>query len=156
MRGNESVQYPALSLVCNQVNLFLGQLPKQLVIAFVDNESFRGAYDKNPFNFQNFNVNFIALYVDGVQVPSKPLHPDYANGLWVREYMQLVQTSGKAMKDQDILISRTKFGHGYTLYAFDLTPDHGSSKHYSLIKTGNLRAEICFAQHLPITINMIL
>ena len=70
--------------------------------------------------------------------------------------MQLVQASGKAMKDQDIFINRNEFGHGYTMYAFDLTPDHGCSEHYSLIKTGNLRAEIHFAQHLPITINKIL
>ncbi|XP_078250549.1 uncharacterized protein F54H12.2-like [Pogona vitticeps] len=154
--GMKVFSIPAGSLVCNQENLFLGQLPKQLVITFVDNEAFSGAYDKNPFNFQHFNVNFIALYVDGVQVPAKPLQPDYANGLCIREYMQLVQTSGKAMKDQDIFITPNEFPHGYTLYAFDLTPDHGCSEHYSLIKTGNLRAEIRFAQPLTATINMLL
>lgn len=154
--GMKVYSIPAGSLVCNQENLFLGQLPKQLVIGFVDNASFSGDYERNPFNFQHCNVNFCALYCDGEQVPAKPLQPDYARGVFVREYMQMVQVSGKGMKDRPLLISREEFSHGYNLYCFDLSPDQGCSEHYSLIRNGNLRAEIRFALPLPNTVNMIL
>ncbi|KAJ7310342.1 hypothetical protein JRQ81_007251 [Phrynocephalus forsythii] len=86
--GMKVFSIAAGSLECNQENLFfLGQLPKKLVIGFVENAAFSGGYTNNPFNFKHFNVNFVALYVDGVQVPAKPLQPDFANGICVREYM---------------------------------------------------------------------
>ncbi|KAM6449055.1 uncharacterized protein F54H12.2-like [Liasis olivaceus] len=154
--GMKVYSIPAGSLVCNQENLFLGQLPKQLVIGFVDNASFSGEYDRNLFNFKNFNVNFCALYCNSKQIPAKPLQPDYEHGLFVREYMQMVQMTGKGMKERPLLISQEEFKSGYNLYCFDLSPDHGCAEHYSLIINGNLRAEIRFAQPLLNTINLIL
>ncbi|XP_075784913.1 uncharacterized protein F54H12.2-like [Pelodiscus sinensis] len=153
--GLKVFSIPAGSRVSNQKNLFLGQLPKQLVIGFVDNDAFSGSYVKNPFNFKHYNINFVALYVDGEQVPAKPLQPDFENGNCVREYLQLVQATGKHGKDLALIIDREEFARGYTLFAFDLSPDQEGADHYSMIKTGNLRAEIRFATALESTINMI-
>ncbi|XP_060091260.1 uncharacterized protein F54H12.2-like [Heteronotia binoei] len=146
---------PTGSRVSNQENLFWGQLPKLLVIGLVDNESFSGAHNKNPFNFKHYDINFFALYMDREQVPTKPLQPDFEDGNCVREYMQLVQAAGKHMKDRSLLVNREEFSQGYTLFAFDLSPDQECTDHYSLIKTGNLRAEVRFARALPHTVNMI-
>ena len=57
----------------NQENLFLGQLPKRVVIGLVNNIAFSGNEAENPFNFKHFDIDFLALYVDGLQVPSNPL-----------------------------------------------------------------------------------
>ncbi|XP_019364880.1 PREDICTED: uncharacterized protein F54H12.2-like [Gavialis gangeticus] len=146
--GMKVFSIPAGSRVSNLENLFLGQLPKLIIIG--------GNYAKNPFNFKHYNINFVALYIDGEQTPTKPLQPDFENGNCVREYMQLVQTDGKHTKDWAVIINREAFALGYTLYAFDLPPDQECANHYSLIKTGNLRAEICFAVALLTTVNMIL
>ncbi|XP_030435233.1 uncharacterized protein F54H12.2-like [Gopherus evgoodei] len=91
----------------------------------------------------------------GSRVPTKPLQPDFEAGRCVREYMNLVQTAGKHMKDRSLLIDREEFAQGYTLFAFDLSPDQECADHYSLIKTGNLRAEIRFGRALTVTVNMI-
>ncbi|XP_050781557.1 uncharacterized protein F54H12.2-like [Gopherus flavomarginatus] len=91
----------------------------------------------------------------GSRVPTKPLQPDFEAGRCVREYMNLVQTAGKHMKDRSLLIDREEFAQGYTLFAFDLSPDQECADHYSLIKTGNLRAEIRFGKALTVTVNMI-
>ncbi|XP_075772970.1 uncharacterized protein F54H12.2-like [Pelodiscus sinensis] len=153
--GLKVFSIPAGSRVRNQEKLFLDQLPKQLVIGFVDNDAFSGSYVKNPFNFKHYNINFVALYVDGEQVPAKPLQPDFENGNCVREYLQLVQASGKHGKDLALIIDREEFARSYTLFAFDLSLDQEGADHHSLIKTGNLRAEIWFATALDSTINMI-
>ncbi|XP_038258234.1 uncharacterized protein F54H12.2-like [Dermochelys coriacea] len=138
--GMKVFNIPVGSRVSNQENLFLGQLPKMLVLGFVDNDAFSRSYTKNPFHFKHYDINFVALYVDGEQIPTKPLQPDFEAGCCVREYMNLVQTAGKHMKDHSLLIDHEEFAQGYTLFAFDLSPDQECADHYSLIKTGNLRA----------------
>ncbi|KAG6934502.1 hypothetical protein G0U57_016943, partial [Chelydra serpentina] len=149
--GMKVFSIPAGSRVSNQENLVLGQLPKMLVLGFVDNDAFRGSYAKNPFHFKHYDINFVALYVDGEQIPTKPLQPDFEGGRCVRAYMNLVQTAGKHMKDRSLLIDHEEFAQGYTLFAFDLSPDQECADHYSLIKTRNLRAEIHFGKALMVT-----
>ncbi|XP_053466915.1 uncharacterized protein F54H12.2-like [Ictalurus furcatus] len=146
---------PVGSRVCNQENLFLGTLPKSVVLAMVDNDAFTGSYDKNPFAFKNYDLEFLAVYLDGQQHPAKPLQPEYGSGSAVREFYQLALASGKHLKNQPLAIDREDFLHGYTLYAFNLTPDEDCSQHVSLIKSGNIRLEARFRQPLPRTINLI-
>ena len=138
----------------NQENVFLGQLPKRLVIGMVDNDAFNGAYEKNPFHFKHNKLNFLALYVDGHQVPSKPLKPDFANEKFVRSYINLFAATGKMNEDEGNNITRADFANGFTLFAFDLTPDL-SEGHFNLIKRGNLRIEMQFAESLPTTTNIV-
>ena len=71
----------------NQENLFLGQRPTRIVLGMVRNTAFSGDATKNPFNFDHFNANFVALYVDGMQVPSKPYKPNLPG------YIQVQNTS---------------------------------------------------------------
>ncbi|XP_020298873.1 uncharacterized protein F54H12.2-like, partial [Pseudomyrmex gracilis] len=56
-------------------NAILGQLTKRVIIGFVENKAFTGDNKLNPFNFKNFNINFLSLYIDGMQVPTRPLQP---------------------------------------------------------------------------------
>ena len=50
-------------------NLFLGQLPKRIVLGLVDNRAFNGDISLNPYNFQHCNLNYLAVHLDGQQVP---------------------------------------------------------------------------------------
>ncbi|XP_048010383.1 uncharacterized protein F54H12.2-like [Megalobrama amblycephala] len=146
---------PAGSRVSNQENLFLGTLPKSIILGMVDNDAFTGTYEKNPFAFKHYNLEFLAVYVDGQQFPTKPLQPNFESGLAVREFYQLAMASGRHLKNQPLSIDRNDFLNGYTLYAFNLTPDEDCGQHISLIKSGNIRLEARFRQPLPHTINLI-
>jgi hypothetical protein len=53
-------------------------------------------------------------------------------------------------------ISREEYAKGNTLFGFDLTPDMSEVGVSQLIKQGNLRVEIHFAEALTATINMIM
>ena len=44
-------------------NLFLGTLPKRLILWCIDNDAYNGEYSKNPFNAKNNAINFLAVYV---------------------------------------------------------------------------------------------
>lgn len=146
---------PAGTRVCNQENLYIGQIPKFVIVGFVDNEGYTGSYTRNPFNFENYDTEFISLYADGQTYPGKPFQPHFQRGQYAREFYQLIQTTGRHLKDRSLAITREDFGNGYTLFCFNLEPDEGCSGNVSLIKTGNVRLEARFRIPLPRTVNLI-
>ena len=146
---------PKGNMSANQENLFLGQLPKRVVIGLVENRAFSGDSSKNPFNFDHFSTDFLALYLDGNQIPSKPLQPDFDHDMYTRSYVSLFTGTGLMSQDRGNHIDWEDFANGYTLFAFDLTPDLSDSGHFSVVKQGNLRLELHFKTQLPQTVNAI-
>jgi hypothetical protein len=53
-------------------------------------------------------------------------------------------------------ISIEDYANGYTLFAFDLTPDMCNSEHVNLIKSGNLRIELKFKEALPTAVQCVI
>ncbi len=84
-----------------------------------ENAAFSGAYHKTPFAYKHFNLEVLALY-RGVQIPSKPFQPEFENGSAMRDFYQLVLSTGRHLKNQPLAIDRQDFLNGYTLYGFDL------------------------------------
>ena len=80
---------------------------------------------------------------------------DFETGCIAQAYMSLFSSTEKAFKDEDIDVSREDYVNGYSLFCFDLTPDLGESDHFSLIKSGNVRLAINFADELARTINIL-
>ena len=94
--------------------------------------------------------------MEGQQIPSKPLEPHFARERYIRSYMGLFSASGKLFHDEGNEISRKDFGQGFTLFGFDLTPDLSETDNFNLIKHGDLRLEIHFANATAATINYCL
>ena len=151
----KNVSIAAGSRICTQDNLFLGQIPKMVIIGFVNNEAFTGSYARNPFSFQHFGIEFLSLYCDGQAYPAKPFQPDFRNGLYTREFFQLIQATGRQLKDREIAINHKEFGDGYALFCFNLEADEGCGQHVSLVRTGNVRLEARFRAALATTVNLI-
>lgn len=152
----KSFTIPQGNLTASKENLFLGQLPKRVIVCAVDNAAYNGTIATNPFNFKNYDINFIALYKDGEQIPSRPLQPNFGDNLCVRSYIRLFSETGQYYLDEGNDITQQDFIHGNTLFAFDLTPDLASGGgHFELIKQGNLRLDVRFGTALPNTINVI-
>ncbi|XP_031342035.1 uncharacterized protein F54H12.2-like [Photinus pyralis] len=139
-------------------NVFLGQLPKRCIIGFVSNKAFNGEYASNPFNFHHYKINYMSLYIDGQQIPSKPLQPDFTQeGLYVRAYHTLFSGSGIHFLNEGNNVSRLDYPHGYCLMTFDLTPDlsANATTHWNLVKNGSLRIEVGFQDALTETVNCL-
>lgn len=162
-----NAKYPIHRVVCktftvpqgnldfSQENVFTGQLPTRIVIGCVDNDAFNGAWNKSPFNFKNYDLTQLKLYLDGQHQYIKPIEPDFANNQFVQAYLTLFEGSGKLGKDEGIDVSRSEYPAGFTLYAFDLTPDLAESDHLNLAKEGTVRLDAKFRVALANTINVV-
>ena len=167
LKGN-SAKYPlkhtdvlSFSVVQGQLNtrqdnLFLGQLPQELVVGIVDSHAYIGSYARNPVNFHHYDVNYISVTIDGHQLPFEALTPDFENGQYIRSFNTLHSCFDRGIHaDKGLGVDRDEYPKGYTLWAFNFTPDLISGDVYELVKTGNLRLEIKFACPLPHTVNVV-
>lgn len=141
-------------------NLFTGQLPKRLVLGMVLNTSFNGTINSNPFNFSHFTVNYIELIADGKQVLGKPLQPIFGTGAndpdaYIESYASLFMGTETMYRDEGNDISREEYKSGFSLFAFDLTPDLEEAGHVQLIKQGIVKLSLKFSQALAATVNVI-
>ena len=140
-----------------QENLFLGQLPKRVVLAFVETSAYNGSLTKNPFNFKHFDLNNLSIHLDGQQVPWAPLTPNFHGDQFVRSFFTQFTGGSKVLSDSGHGIDRTTFKEGYAVYCFDLTPDlsSGCGSHFNLVKQGNLRLRAQFTRSLAEPVNVI-
>ena len=76
---------PAGSTSFKLANLFQGRIPTQLVMAFVNTESFNGKGDLNPFNFQHFYLQYLDVSANGRSLPrERSLQPDFIKNTTLR------------------------------------------------------------------------
>ncbi|UYV72754.1 hypothetical protein LAZ67_10000538 [Cordylochernes scorpioides] len=138
-------------------NLFLGPVPNRIVIGFVTNGAYSGDFTKNPFNFQNFNINYISLKIGQRVLPNRPLTPKFSEGEFYRSYIDLFSNMGRYLSSGELNITPEEFQNGLTLFAFDTTPDLcASDLHSSATQNSNISLEVKFSSALTSTINVIL
>lgn len=168
MLQSNTAKYPITRVECKVNTLSQGimdyshdfnmsQVPKRVILTFVDNRAFNGSISKNPFNFQTFELEHLALYLGKDQIPWSPLTPSFNLGRAIRSYYTQYTGGDGILSDTGHDISRGEFGTGYALYCFDLTPDLSSScgQYVNLVKQGTLRVSAKFDSGLPNTVNMI-
>lgn len=141
----------------NKADLFPGSNPRMIMVGMLDTEAFNGNIKKNPFNFQHFDLRDIVLYVDSHAYPTVAYKPDFANSHYTRSYYDFMSVLSYANKDDTNGLTYKEYGNGYTLYAFDLTPDadittaHRHAKH-----PGNISINISWKNPLPTTVTLII
>ncbi|XP_053388199.1 uncharacterized protein F54H12.2-like [Mercenaria mercenaria] len=137
-------------------HLFLGQLPKRLIICVMRNADMNGDPGTNPFDFRHFHLSKLEVSIDGKTIQNKAFQPDFENGECMRSYMSLFQATGALGLNRSIGLTMAEYKSGYTLWGFDLTADQGCEEGQPHpIKTGNLRIDFQFAQQLPSVVNVI-
>ena len=136
-------------------SLYSGPLPDMVIFGLVKETAYSGNYGLNPFNFEHFGANHISLFENGHLVTNKPLEPDFAGKKYLREYNFFLKSLRRYYSDRAITINREEYGNGYTLYAFDLTPDKSGGLCQSPPRSGSLRLELKFAAATAQTISII-
>ena len=97
----------------------------------------------NPFNFQHFNLQEIALYLDGQQQHAiRPIQPNFAAGQYIRAYNTIFAGTGKLGADEGLFIDREDYRSGY-------------DDHFSLVRQGSVRLALKFRQALGSTVSVV-
>ena len=133
---------------------FLGSVPTKLFVGLVPSEAFNGSYTRNPFNFQNFAVSYMAFFVDSESKPSVALRPNYKNMHYMNEYLTLFTGTGKLGKSGNY-IDRLEYPYGFCLYCFDLSTTHDDDV-VNMSKRGHTRLSIQFEEALSEPVSIIL
>ena len=124
-------------------------------MGLVDLNAYNGAYGKNPYNFQHFGVNALTLTANGEEIPFKQLtleypktnHANAATVDFIQAYNTLFSGTGKMYANTGLDISRDDYADGYTLYAFDLTPDMcNTADYFNAVQRGSLSVDITFKE----------
>ena len=145
-------------------NIFSGLIPKSFIFGLVDGDAFTGKTGKNPYNFKHFNVNNVGLSVNGEEIPFKQLtltYPTENNDNtdkvdFIQAYNTLFSGTGKMYANMGLDISREDYANGYTLYAFDLTPDMcNTTDYFNAVQHGSLSVDITFATNPDNAIAMV-
>jgi hypothetical protein len=130
-------------------------LPKLIVVGMVRADSYNGAYDKDPFQFEHFDCHHVSLHLDGQGVPYKRAYnTNFANKHFTDVYIRsMIQNLQMLNTNHSHGISISDFADGYTFFTFNLCPDF-DYKNVQKIRDGNLRLDIRFNKALPSAINV--
>ncbi len=155
---------PAGSYSFSADDIFLAQVPQQVVIALVEANAVAGSYLKNPYNFKHFNTKYLSLQVNGENTPStKPFTPKFLDsetdkevGHFMNGFLSLQNFKGlKPCGDNGI--TRDEYGSGYMFYCYNLDMVNANEPGHmkTVSKAGNVRCEIMFEKPLDTSINIL-
>ena len=134
-----------------------GQLPKSMMICFLDHDGFNGNYKKNPFEMKHYDISSLQVVVNDQKVPNDAYVPDFKTKAAVREYLALHTETGMYEGARSCGISYDQFLNGYTVFPLDLTPDRSHDGcRVNLIRAGQLRVEVSFGSALGATTTVLL
>ena len=170
--------YPVRRVVCKALsiapglpnvrldNIFSGLVPTSFVFGLVDSNAYTGEYGKNPFNFKHYDISTITLSVNGEEIPFKQLRLKFPNPSdteskkktvdFIQAYNTLFSGTGKMFSNMGLDITRDDYPHGFTLFAFDLTPDMcNTADYFNTVQRGTLSVDLTFDKATPEAISMV-
>ena len=136
---------PAGQTTISHDNILLGEIPERIILGLLSDSDLVCGNQTNPFNFQHFSVNQLAMYVNGELVPNKKYTPNFTTGEYIREFVGLYEGLNKYLKTINFDLSLNEFGNGFTIYVFDLTPDSLSADCHAVPRKGAVRLDLQFA-----------
>ncbi|GFQ74037.1 uncharacterized protein TNCT_489071 [Trichonephila clavata] len=136
-------------IIPNAVN---GILPSRMILGLVSNSAFNGDFQKNPFNFKNYNLSYISLSENGVQIPMSAYTPSYKNNLFARNYLSLFTD----LAQNNTNVTREEYKNNTCLYVFDLTQDFSASDPFmNVARSGDISVHLKFDEDLLETLTLL-
>jgi len=136
-------------------NVFLGNVPKGLVIGFLANTAFNDQYNENPFQLQHFNLNQLQVQVGLKSYYPTALTPDSGNNLFLPCYQTLFSGTGIFHQNEGHTTTFRDYPNGYTLYAFTLPPSTPDDMTWDVVKDSAGNIKIGFTERLAQSITCV-
>ena len=156
-----SAKFPFVKTELKVANIIAGQnsfswdmmnssyLPRTAIVAFVDSSALVGAYNKNPFDFQHFDLKRLSVLVNGVSSPGAPIQVNFdvseTGGVSVMEVFGRLYDPNRRRNElgaiggashMGLQLARKDIKNGYAIYLFDLKPVLDDGVSFDLLKTG--------------------
>lgn len=135
--------------------IYTGPLPTRLILGFVNNTALNGSYTENPYNFKHINLTTLQLIVNG-RIHNGRMYNrlDFENNEYGLSQLSLVEGLNKAFHNTGVGIKPDQYAHGYTLFAFDLTPNDQLG-HNKIAPSGSARLDITLKEHLTTAATLV-
>ena len=133
-------------------NAYTGVLPDRLLMALISDNRMNGGYTANPYLFHHFNLNHLALTVNGESIPKRAYEPNFGANHYLREYLGTLDAIGLDIGNKMINLTPTEWAETYPFFIFRLNP----SGMPSLPRTGAARLTLKFQQATNQIINVLL
>lgn len=140
-------------------NLFHGNVPRRIIFAFVSTAAFNGHHQKNPFNFQHFNLQSFRLLKNGIDYPYPEIITDFKTipPKFLDAYHQMMMNMNADYNDHVVSITPHEYANGYFFLNYNMSPDQESGS--DLLNLANrpsqIRAEIRFADALQESVQLL-
>ena len=143
-------------------NLFLGNLPRRVIVGLLNHAGSDGVYDTNPLQFDAYDLRSINAFVNGM-----PVGKEYeckfeattatAQTRCARAYASLYNVATPAGMGHGISIDDYA-NNGYTLFCFDLSPDANPDgcDYLNPIQTGAFSMRMTFGTQTPRALNLFI
>ena len=118
------------------------------MIGLLHEANFTGHYNRNPFNFQAFNLNRIDVYRSGTKCPQGGYTPDFTQAIYFLAYNTFTKELGLNRGNEAVAFTPTEWSNGYFLYVFKVTDGpigSGAVSPRSPIPTGDIKISVGFA-----------
>jgi len=130
------------------------QIPTRIILGLVKETASSGDQTVNPFNFKHYDLRETVLKFDDQKFESKT---NFTTGNVTKAYYQLFKESGMLGCGLDSGITLDEFKDGYTLLAFDLTPDKApEDPRINLIRQGKVTVSLKFGTVLPHAVSVVM
>lgn len=130
--------------------IITGVLPEVLIIGLVDSGGFSGNYNKVPFNFETFNLSYLAVTIDSGTSTYQTFNFDWKNNRFLLGYNSIFQAVQDINSSNGI--DRSSYTSGNGLVVFDLA----STGFLHSQKHGVIKLELRFSEPLSSSINVII
>ena len=141
----QSFSIPARKQVEFIRGIFPYSMPQQVYMVLVETDRLNGVRTKDPFKFENGDVEKVILRHGGSPVMIESINTDFENKNVSEAYYFLCQAFDVGHNGRDINLTYEAFINGCTMWAFTLSPDMDGNSGAGLIqKPGNFEVDIYF------------
>ena len=141
----QSFSIPARKQVEFIRGIFPHSLPHQVFMMLVETDRLNGSKAKDPFKFENADVEKVILRHAGSPVMIEAINTDFGNKEASEAYYFLCQAFDVGHNGRDNNLTYDAFINGSTMWAFTLAPDMDGNSGAGLIqKPGNFEVDIYF------------
>ena len=141
----------------SEYNIITGnQLPEQVIVAIVEEGAHRGAIDKNPFKFLDYDLSEASLVVNGVHEPQEMYKLNKATGDRVDMYANFLENTGVSNDDREFGITMKDYYGGSFMLVWDRTPDKCNRFHRHAMDSGSISINLKTRTPLANTVTVII